>query len=55
MMYFFLLLYQVLDNLRFFNLQFNYTSQLYIATFLSFSEKKGDTKHFCKKAKVSSI
>ena len=37
----FLLLYQVLDKLSFFNPQFNYTSRLHRAIYLSFSEKKG--------------
>ena len=43
---FFLLLYQVLYKLIFMNLQFNYTTRLHRANFLSFSEKKGDTKIF---------
>ena len=42
----FLVQYSVLYNLRFLNLQFNYISWLNRANFLSFSEKKGDTKRF---------
>ena len=44
----FLLLYQVMDRLGFFNLEFNYTSRLNKANFLSFSGGKGDTKSFWK-------
>ena len=44
----FLVQYSVLYNLRFLNLQFNYISWLNRANFLSFSEKKGDTKRFLK-------
>ena len=47
----FLVLYQVMDKLSFLNLQFNHTSWLNRANSLSFSEKKGDTKHFLKNGK----
>ena len=50
---FFLVLYQVLDNLSFLDLQFNYTSRLNRANFLSFSEKKGDTERFFKRQKFA--
>ena len=42
----FLLLYQVLDKLSYLNLQFNYTTRLHRANFLSFSGEKGDRKCF---------
>ena len=42
----YLLLYDVLDKLSYFNLQFNYIQAFHIANFLSFSVKKKDTKHF---------
>ena len=43
---FFLLLYQMLYKLKYLNLQFNYNTRIHRANFLSFSGKKGDTKHF---------
>ena len=49
----YVLLYAVLYKLIYLNLQFNYTPGLHRANFLSFSVKKGDTKRFCKTAKVS--
>ena len=42
----YVLLYQVLDELSFLNLQFNFTSRLHRANYLSLSFKKGDTKRF---------
>ena len=42
----YLLLYAVLNNLRYLNLKFNYTPRLHRANLLSFSVKKGDTKRF---------
>ena len=46
-----LLLYQVLDKLRFLSLQFNYNSRLNRDNFSRLSEKKGDTKCFLKNSK----
>ena len=51
----FLLLYQVMDMLIVFNMQFNYTSWLHRDNYLSFSGTKGYIKIFCKTAIVSSI
>ena len=42
----YLLLYAVLDNLSYFNLQFNYIPEFCRANFSSLSVKKGDTKSF---------
>ena len=41
-----LILYQVLNKLKFLNLQFNYTSWLHKSKFLSFSGKKGYRMRF---------
>ena len=49
----YVLLYLVLDKLSYLNLQFNYIPAFHRANFLSLSVKKGDTKRFCKTAKVS--
>ena len=42
----YLLLFAVLDKLSYLSLQFNYILAFHRANFLSFSVKKGDTKHF---------
>ena len=42
----YLLLYAVLDKLSYLNLQFNCIPAFHRANYLSFSVKKGDTKHF---------
>ena len=49
----YLLLYTVLNKLSYLNMQFNYIPAFHRANFLSLSEKKGDTKRFCKTEKVS--
>ena len=49
----YLLLYTVLDKLSYLIMQFNYIPAFHRANFLSLSVKKGDTKRFCKTAKVS--
>ena len=49
----YLLLYVVLDKLRYLNMKFNYIPAFHRANFLSLSVQKGDTNHFCKTAKVS--
>ena len=48
----YIVLYQFLDKLRIFNLQFNYTSWLNRAHFLNFSGKKGCTKCFLKNSEI---
>ena len=51
----YVLLYVVVYKMSYLNLQFNYILAFHRDNFLSFSVKKGDTKRFCKTAKVSSI
>ena len=51
----FLLIYQVLEKLRFLNMQFNNTSRLNRANFLSISGKREIESVFCKTAIVYSI
>ena len=48
----FLLLYQVLDKLSFLNMQFNYTSRLHRANFLSYGREREIEIVFCKMAKL---